>query len=258
MPFFIYLSLPPSFSLSRSLSFSFSFFSLCLCLYLSLFLSLSISLSLSLYLTLSLSFLQSDILIYPLSTSCLLTAGSLADIVGRKVIFVGTAALITLGSIGSACSFESSYMTVYGHIACWRFLLGMYLSVCLSACSSVYVPVYLHVSSSVYVSACLSYYLALHLFICTILRVNVLVSVLHVFALHLSVYMHLCQSVCLSLRLYAYLCAALSVYTVLWIFDYFHLVSCLHASVISCECLVASILILLSLIEISCSRINSF
>ena len=109
---------------------------------------------------------------------------------GRKVIFVGTAALITLGSIGSACSFESSYMTVYGHIACWRFLLGMCLSVCLSACSSVYVPVYLYVSSSVYVSACLSYYLALHLFICTIVRVNVLVSVLHIFALHLSVYMH--------------------------------------------------------------------
>ena len=51
-------------------------------------------------------------------------AGSLADIVGRKVIFVATAALITVGSIGSACSFESSYMTVYGHIACWRFLLG--------------------------------------------------------------------------------------------------------------------------------------
>ena len=175
---------------------------------------------------------------------------------------MGTAALITLGSIGSACSFESSYMTVYGHIACWRFLLGMCLSVCLSACSSVYVPVYLYVCFSVYVSACLSYYLALHLFICTILRVNVLVSVLHVFALHLSVYVHLCLSiclsVCLSLRLYAYLCAALSVYTALWIYDYFHLVSCLHASVISCVCLVASILIPLSLIEISCSRINFF
>jgi MFS family permease len=53
-----------------------------------------------------------------------LVAGSLADVVGRKVIFVATAALIMIGSIMSAFSNETSYMTVYGHIACWRFVLG--------------------------------------------------------------------------------------------------------------------------------------
>jgi MFS transporter, PHS family, inorganic phosphate transporter len=53
-----------------------------------------------------------------------LVAGSLADVVGRKVIFVATAALIMIGSIMSAFSNETTYMTVYGHIACWRFVLG--------------------------------------------------------------------------------------------------------------------------------------
>jgi AAHS family benzoate transporter-like MFS transporter len=42
-----------------------------------------------------------------------LTAGSLADIIGRKTIFVGTAALITIGSLGSAFSFGTSFMTIY-------------------------------------------------------------------------------------------------------------------------------------------------
>ena len=59
---------------------------------------------------------------------------------GRKVIFVATAGLITLGSIGSACSFESSYMTVYGHIACWRFLLGarcVHFCLCAMFCPAV-------------------------------------------------------------------------------------------------------------------------
>ena len=51
-------------------------------------------------------------------------AGSLADVIGRKKIFVATAALITLGSIGSACSFDSSMWSIYGQIACWRFFLG--------------------------------------------------------------------------------------------------------------------------------------
>ena len=124
----------------------------------------------SLFLTHSFSpsFLFLYVLHYPLYTFFLLKAGSLADIVGRKVIFVATAALITLGSIGSACSFESSYMTVYGHIACWRFLLGMFLSLCLCVCLcacvsfclsaylSVYMSVYLHESLSVHVSVRLS------------------------------------------------------------------------------------------------------
>ena len=39
-------------------------------------------------------------------------------------IFVATAVLITIGSLGSAFSCGTSFMTVYGHIACWRFVLG--------------------------------------------------------------------------------------------------------------------------------------
>ncbi|KAJ1423097.1 major facilitator superfamily domain-containing protein, partial [Ochromonadaceae sp. CCMP2298] len=53
-----------------------------------------------------------------------LVAGSLADIIGRKKIFVTTALLITIGSFGSACSTDSQFLTIYGQLACWRFLLG--------------------------------------------------------------------------------------------------------------------------------------
>lgn len=51
-------------------------------------------------------------------------AGSMADIIGRKRIFVATAALITIGSIGSACSLDTPSLTIYGQICCWRFILG--------------------------------------------------------------------------------------------------------------------------------------
>jgi len=53
-----------------------------------------------------------------------LVAGSLADIWGRKLLFVTTAVLITLGSIGSAFSTDLPTFTIYGQIACWRFFLG--------------------------------------------------------------------------------------------------------------------------------------
>lgn len=53
-----------------------------------------------------------------------LIAGSLADIIGRKRIFVTTAALITIGCIGSACALDTPTLTIYGQIACWRTLLG--------------------------------------------------------------------------------------------------------------------------------------
>lgn len=46
--------------------------------------------------------------------------GSLADVIGRKKIFVATAILISIGSFGSACSGNSSAFTVYGQLACWR------------------------------------------------------------------------------------------------------------------------------------------
>lgn len=53
-----------------------------------------------------------------------LVAGSLADIWGRKILFVTTAILISVGSIGSAFCTDSPAFTIYGQIACWRFLLG--------------------------------------------------------------------------------------------------------------------------------------
>jgi len=53
-----------------------------------------------------------------------LVAGSLADVIGRKKIFVATAALITIGSLGSASAFDSSGLSIYSLIALWRFILG--------------------------------------------------------------------------------------------------------------------------------------
>ena len=50
-----------------------------------------------------------------------LVAGTLADVIGRKKIFVMTALLITIGSFGSACSFTySEHFNVYNQLACWR------------------------------------------------------------------------------------------------------------------------------------------
>lgn len=51
-------------------------------------------------------------------------AGACADIFGRKKLFVLTAALITIGSLGSACSINTPNLTIYGQICCWRFFLG--------------------------------------------------------------------------------------------------------------------------------------
>ena len=53
-----------------------------------------------------------------------LVAGTLADIIGRKKIFIATAILITIGCFGSACSIDTPTLTVYGQIATWRFFLG--------------------------------------------------------------------------------------------------------------------------------------
>jgi MFS family permease len=51
-------------------------------------------------------------------------AGSLADIIGRKKLFVATAILITIGAFGSALTMDTPQLTIYGQIACWRFFLG--------------------------------------------------------------------------------------------------------------------------------------
>lgn len=52
-------------------------------------------------------------------------AGSMADIIGRKKIFVATAVLITLGSLGSAICVDTSALSVYIQISFWRFFLGL-------------------------------------------------------------------------------------------------------------------------------------
>lgn len=54
-----------------------------------------------------------------------LVAGSTADIVGRKAIFVATAALITIGSVGSSFCGDTPDFPIYTRIACWRFFLGL-------------------------------------------------------------------------------------------------------------------------------------
>eukprot|EP01036_Dinobryon_divergens_P042317 gene42317-56221_t len=52
-------------------------------------------------------------------------AGYLADIVGRKKIFIATAILIILGCIGGSMTVDSDMFSIYAQIACWRALLGM-------------------------------------------------------------------------------------------------------------------------------------
>jgi len=54
-----------------------------------------------------------------------LAAGSLADVIGRKLIFISTAVLITVGSLGSSLSVDTASVNVYTKIACWRFVLGL-------------------------------------------------------------------------------------------------------------------------------------
>lgn len=54
-----------------------------------------------------------------------LVAGSLADIIGRKKIFVTTAAMIIVGCLGAAMAFDSERVSIYTVVACWRALLGM-------------------------------------------------------------------------------------------------------------------------------------
>lgn len=54
-----------------------------------------------------------------------IVAGNLADIIGRKVIFVATAVLITAGSFLSASTFDSYGFPIYYRISLCRFILGV-------------------------------------------------------------------------------------------------------------------------------------
>jgi PHS family inorganic phosphate transporter-like MFS transporter len=51
-------------------------------------------------------------------------AGSMADVYGRKIIFILTAFLIIVGSIGAACAQNWPSFNVYHQLAFWRFILG--------------------------------------------------------------------------------------------------------------------------------------
>ena len=54
-----------------------------------------------------------------------LVAGSMADVIGRKKIFVITAALITIGCIGASLMNDYKSVSIYYSISCWRFILGL-------------------------------------------------------------------------------------------------------------------------------------
>jgi MFS family permease len=51
--------------------------------------------------------------------------GFLADIFGRKWMFLTTTALMIVGSIGSACTFQNDTFSIYQQMAVWRFFLGV-------------------------------------------------------------------------------------------------------------------------------------
>jgi len=55
-----------------------------------------------------------------------LVFGLLADVIGRKVIFMTTTALMIIGALGSAlCTWQSDVMSIYQQMALWRFILGV-------------------------------------------------------------------------------------------------------------------------------------
>jgi len=54
-----------------------------------------------------------------------LVFGTLADQIGRKVIFVITLSLIVVGSFGSATCVDSPHISVYTQLCIWLFILGI-------------------------------------------------------------------------------------------------------------------------------------
>ena len=53
-----------------------------------------------------------------------LVFGSLADFLGRRVIFISTICLIIFGSVGSALCFDSENYPLYTQLFIWRGVLG--------------------------------------------------------------------------------------------------------------------------------------
>ena len=50
--------------------------------------------------------------------------GSLADKLGRRVIFVTTISLVIIGAFGSALAFDTPSSSIYSQLFFWRGLLG--------------------------------------------------------------------------------------------------------------------------------------
>lgn len=48
-----------------------------------------------------------------------LVFGSLADRLGRRVIFITTISLVIVGALGSACVVQSSVIDIYTQLALW-------------------------------------------------------------------------------------------------------------------------------------------
>jgi len=55
----------------------------------------------------------------------MLTFGALADLVGRRLIFIVTLSCVIIGSFGSALCFTGSSFGIYAQLACWRTLIGL-------------------------------------------------------------------------------------------------------------------------------------
>lgn len=53
-----------------------------------------------------------------------ITFGALADVLGRRLIFISTLLLVLLGCFGSATATSGSTVGIYAQLAIWRFILG--------------------------------------------------------------------------------------------------------------------------------------
>jgi len=55
----------------------------------------------------------------------MLTFGFLADVFGRRMVFIITLSCVIVGSFGSATCVKSDWFGIYSQLACWRALLGL-------------------------------------------------------------------------------------------------------------------------------------
>ena len=53
-----------------------------------------------------------------------LAFGAAADVLGRRGIFIATAIITALASLGAACAWDSPRLSIYAMLSLWRFMLG--------------------------------------------------------------------------------------------------------------------------------------